>query len=154
MCICGPCVIWYDAHTQRSSSSSQQRENTVNENTAQENRAAKLRQLKVIHYSAAENKSSSGNSTSCAICLSEYVHNDALTVLPCHSDHMFHKNCIESWIVSNGTCPDCRAPVFADEVADRGSDTRLTNISTAPQDPLRSTNSIIHVVPGQLVYEV
>ncbi|XAR54800.1 hypothetical protein NMG60_11030103 [Bertholletia excelsa] len=43
----------------------------------------------------------------CAICLSEFIDDDALRLLPtCH--HVFHQECIDLWLGSQNTCPVCR----------------------------------------------
>lgn len=43
----------------------------------------------------------------CPICLAEFMEGEKLRVLPecCHS---FHSDCIETWLVSNASCPTCR----------------------------------------------
>ena len=43
----------------------------------------------------------------CTICLVELMEGERLRILPecCHS---FHADCIDAWLVSNGSCPSCR----------------------------------------------
>lgn len=48
----------------------------------------------------------------CAVCLCEFTHNDKLRLLPTCS-HAFHITCIDTWLLSNSTCPLCRATLFA-----------------------------------------
>ncbi|KAM0021862.1 putative transcription factor C2H2 family [Helianthus debilis subsp. tardiflorus] len=44
----------------------------------------------------------------CAVCLSEFADHERLRFLPnCH--HVFHLDCIDSWLASHATCPVCRA---------------------------------------------
>ncbi|KAL0374217.1 UNVERIFIED_CONTAM: E3 ubiquitin-protein ligase ATL4 [Sesamum radiatum] len=47
----------------------------------------------------------------CAVCLSKFEPHDELRLLPlcCHA---FHTACIDTWIVSNQTCPLCRSTVL------------------------------------------
>uniref|UniRef100_A0A7C8ZP34 RING-type E3 ubiquitin transferase n=1 Tax=Opuntia streptacantha TaxID=393608 RepID=A0A7C8ZP34_OPUST len=45
----------------------------------------------------------------CSICLSEYQPNEELKILP-QCLHGFHSDCIDQWLLSNGTCPICRVP--------------------------------------------
>ncbi|KAK4416097.1 E3 ubiquitin-protein ligase ATL4 [Sesamum alatum] len=47
----------------------------------------------------------------CAVCLSKFEPHDQLRLLPlcCHA---FHAACIDTWIVSNQTCPLCRSTVL------------------------------------------
>ena len=47
------------------------------------------------------------NQKTCSICLEEYKKNDQVFVSKCN--HIFHKNCITSWLnINNRTCPLCR----------------------------------------------
>ncbi|KAL0464291.1 UNVERIFIED_CONTAM: E3 ubiquitin-protein ligase ATL4 [Sesamum latifolium] len=58
-------------------------------------------------------RSVTGNLTGgdCAVCLSKFEPHDQLRLLPlcCHA---FHADCIDTWIVSNQTCPLCRSAVL------------------------------------------
>jgi hypothetical protein len=47
----------------------------------------------------------------CAICLASYERGDELCVLNC--EHHYHRQCLGTWLLQNGTCPSCRAPLFA-----------------------------------------
>jgi len=40
---------------------------------------------------------------SCCICLDEYIVGESLRKLPCN--HIFHKDCIERWLLENACCP-------------------------------------------------
>ncbi|KAK7330461.1 hypothetical protein VNO77_24655 [Canavalia gladiata] len=44
----------------------------------------------------------------CAVCLSEFSEQDKLRLLPMCT-HAFHMNCLDTWLLSNSTCPLCRA---------------------------------------------
>ncbi|KAL6559420.1 hypothetical protein OROGR_004537 [Orobanche gracilis] len=44
----------------------------------------------------------------CSVCLSEFSGADKLKLLP-HCGHAFHIHCIETWLLSNSTCPLCRS---------------------------------------------
>lgn len=43
----------------------------------------------------------------CAVCLSEFLKEDKLRLLP-GCGHAFHIHCIDTWLLSNSTCPLCR----------------------------------------------
>ncbi|TMW92662.1 hypothetical protein EJD97_012739 [Solanum chilense] len=43
----------------------------------------------------------------CAVCLCEFSEHDKLRLLPFCS-HAFHIQCIDTWLLSNSTCPLCR----------------------------------------------
>ncbi|KAJ3683083.1 hypothetical protein LUZ60_013310 [Juncus effusus] len=53
----------------------------------------------------------------CAICLSEVSEGEEVRLLPVCT-HLFHKVCIETWLMQNWTCPVCRARVRACIVSD------------------------------------
>ncbi|CAL0330147.1 unnamed protein product [Lupinus luteus] len=46
----------------------------------------------------------------CAVCLCEFSDQDKLRLVPICS-HAFHMNCLDTWLLSNSTCPLCRAPL-------------------------------------------
>ncbi|KAK6913144.1 Zinc finger, RING-type [Dillenia turbinata] len=48
----------------------------------------------------------------CAVCLCEFTEKDKLRLLPMCS-HAFHINCIDTWLLSNSTCPLCRGTLFS-----------------------------------------
>lgn len=47
----------------------------------------------------------------CSVCLCEFSEKDKLRLLPTCS-HAFHINCIDTWLLSNSTCPLCRGTLF------------------------------------------
>ncbi|KAK1441110.1 hypothetical protein QVD17_06948 [Tagetes erecta] len=47
----------------------------------------------------------------CAVCLCEFSGSDNLRLLPTCS-HAFHISCIDTWLLSNSTCPLCRNTLF------------------------------------------
>ncbi|XP_021755194.1 E3 ubiquitin-protein ligase ATL4-like [Chenopodium quinoa] len=47
----------------------------------------------------------------CAVCLSKFEEKDLLRLLPICC-HVFHADCIDTWLTSNQSCPLCRSPVF------------------------------------------
>ncbi|WOG96447.1 hypothetical protein DCAR_0415782 [Daucus carota subsp. sativus] len=48
----------------------------------------------------------------CAVCLCEFNENDKLRLLPTCS-HAFHLSCIDTWLLSNSSCPLCRGTLFS-----------------------------------------
>lgn len=48
----------------------------------------------------------------CAVCLSEFCDQDELRLLP-KCSHAFHINCIDTWLLSNSTCPLCRGSLLS-----------------------------------------
>ncbi|CAA2954358.1 RING-H2 finger protein ATL46-like isoform X1 [Olea europaea var. sylvestris] len=47
----------------------------------------------------------------CAVCLCEFSEQDNLRLLPLCS-HAFHIDCIDTWLLSNSTCPLCRGVIL------------------------------------------
>ncbi|KAM7251085.1 hypothetical protein ACFE04_022968 [Oxalis oulophora] len=47
----------------------------------------------------------------CAVCLCEFSEQDNLRLLPLCS-HAFHIDCIDTWLLSNSTCPLCRGNLY------------------------------------------
>lgn len=47
----------------------------------------------------------------CAVCLCEFSEQDKLRLLPICS-HAFHIDCIDTWLLSNSTCPLCRGNLY------------------------------------------
>ncbi|KAL9676537.1 hypothetical protein QQ045_004751 [Rhodiola kirilowii] len=50
----------------------------------------------------------------CAVCLCEFAEKDKMRLLPACS-HAFHISCIDTWLLSNSTCPLCRGTLFTPE---------------------------------------
>ncbi|KAK6133720.1 hypothetical protein DH2020_032630 [Rehmannia glutinosa] len=52
----------------------------------------------------------------CAVCLCEFSEQDRLRLLPSCS-HAFHVDCIDTWLLSNSTCPLCRGVILSNGVS-------------------------------------
>ncbi|CAA3000017.1 RING-H2 finger ATL47 [Olea europaea subsp. europaea] len=48
----------------------------------------------------------------CAVCLCEFSEQDNLRLLPL-CGHAFHIDCIDTWLLSNSSCPLCRGVILA-----------------------------------------
>eukprot|EP00121_Abeoforma_whisleri_P015293 Awhi_evm1s14095 len=49
----------------------------------------------------------------CCICLEIVISGDKLRELPCK--HLFHKTCIDKWLINKGTCAFCRKDFLKSE---------------------------------------
>ncbi|XP_046848077.1 RING finger protein 11-like [Xenia sp. Carnegie-2017] len=47
----------------------------------------------------------------CAICMVDFEFGDEIRFLPCM--HIYHKECIDDWLIRSFTCPSCMEPVDA-----------------------------------------
>ncbi|KAM1038405.1 hypothetical protein ACFX13_033822 [Malus domestica] len=62
-----------------------------------------LRQIPIAVYGSGVNIPA----TECPICLAEFEDGEKVRVLPkCH--HGFHVRCIDTWLLSHSSCPNCR----------------------------------------------
>ncbi|MCO5569353.1 hypothetical protein L7F22_023065 [Adiantum nelumboides] len=61
-------------------------------------------------------KSSSKPMAECPVCLSEFQEAERGRLLP-NCKHRFHVECIDTWLLANGTCPVCRASCAAEAPA-------------------------------------
>ncbi|XP_073225962.1 uncharacterized protein [Cicer arietinum] len=46
----------------------------------------------------------------CAICLENFEATEEVMITPCN--HMFHEDCLVTWLTSKGQCPVCRFVIF------------------------------------------
>ena len=46
----------------------------------------------------------------CTICLENYVDGDDSIALPCI--HIFHADCIKTWVKDHNTCPICKKDII------------------------------------------
>ncbi|CAI0400628.1 unnamed protein product, partial [Linum tenue] len=73
-----------------------------------------LDSLPLFTFASIHRRSASFSSGDCAVCLSKFEPKDKLRLLPlcCHA---FHSACIDTWLLSNQTCPLCRSPLHASD---------------------------------------
>ncbi|KAK8556551.1 hypothetical protein V6N13_064574 [Hibiscus sabdariffa] len=62
-----------------------------------------LKQIPVAVYG----EGLSFGSSDCPICLGEFVDGEKVRVLP-KCNHGFHVRCIDTWLLSHSSCPNCR----------------------------------------------
>ncbi|EPQ57224.1 hypothetical protein GLOTRDRAFT_58432 [Gloeophyllum trabeum ATCC 11539] len=57
----------------------------------------------------------------CPICILDFEEGDDLRVLPCEGKHMFHKQCVDPWLLElSSSCPICRHDFHALETMMQG----------------------------------
>ncbi|XP_074818701.1 E3 ubiquitin-protein ligase RNF128 isoform X2 [Natator depressus] len=47
---------------------------------------------------------------SCAVCIEVYKPNDVVRILTCN--HLFHKTCVDPWLLEHRTCPMCKLDIL------------------------------------------
>ncbi|XP_022971293.1 RING-H2 finger protein ATL74-like [Cucurbita maxima] len=80
--------------------------------------------------------------TDCAICLGEFEVGDKVRMLPI-CNHGFHVRCIDTWLLSHSSCPNCRHSLLLPPV--KGKRDAVT-VSPAPPPPRGSASSHVVVV--------
>ncbi|KAK9130138.1 hypothetical protein Sjap_010625 [Stephania japonica] len=89
----------------------------------------------------------------CAVCLSEFEDEVTLRWLP-KCDHVFHPDCIDSWLASHSTCPLCRSdlsattttttpPIFSNNEQEVEAD-QFQNTSQSPSSLTEINNNLVN----------
>ncbi|KAH8949923.1 hypothetical protein BDL97_10G057200 [Sphagnum fallax] len=81
----------------------------------------------------------------CAVCLSEFGEEDRLRLLP-KCKHCFHLDCIDTWLLSNSTCPLCRQSLLPGESLRSTSSSRTR--ARGPQSQLGHTDNTTAAAAG------
>ncbi|XP_028293412.1 E3 ubiquitin-protein ligase RNF128-like [Gouania willdenowi] len=84
----------------------------------------------------------------CAVCIESYKVGEVATVLTCN--HIFHKDCIEPWLLDKRTCPMCKCDILKALGVDAEEEVK-ENVSTAESPP---EVTVITVTGGDNMYEV
>ncbi|XP_040023820.2 RING finger protein 148 [Gasterosteus aculeatus] len=93
----------------------------------------------------ASDEETASDSHVCAVCIESYKAGDVVTVLTC--DHIFHKACIEPWLLERRTCPMCKCDILKALGVDEE-----TKGSLSAESPPEVT--VITVAGGEPMYEV
>ncbi|KAK7315019.1 hypothetical protein VNO77_33551 [Canavalia gladiata] len=72
-----------------------------------------LNTFPTLFYSNIKDLKKGKETLECAVCLSDFKDKDTLRLLP-KCNHVFHPQCIDSWLASHVTCPVCRANLNQD----------------------------------------
>ncbi|CAI8613217.1 unnamed protein product [Vicia faba] len=59
--------------------------------------------------------------TICSICISDYKEQEILKMMP-QCRHYFHRNCVDTWLKVNASCPICRNSLL------QGNDGDVSNL--------------------------
>ncbi|KAJ0694085.1 putative transcription factor C2H2 family [Helianthus annuus] len=78
----------------------------------------------------------------CAVCLNEFQDHETLRLLP-KCSHVFHMDCVDTWLASHVTCPVCRANL----VLTSNEPSLMTEQLDYPVDPERDCGSTEFLLP-------
>ncbi|XP_035508501.1 E3 ubiquitin-protein ligase RNF128a [Morone saxatilis] len=92
-----------------------------------------------------EDEETTSESHMCAVCIESYKAGEVVTVLTC--DHIFHKACIEPWLLERRTCPMCKCDILKALGVEEETKEDISNES--PPDV-----TVITVTGGEPLYEV
>ena len=76
------------------------------------NNAEKIQALKLIGYKELIDCTKDSAVSTCAICYEDYIESSIMRVMKCPGQHVFHKRCIDRWLVKSDKCPMCNCSVF------------------------------------------
>ncbi|CAJ0943262.1 unnamed protein product, partial [Mesorhabditis belari] len=94
--------------------------------------------------------------TDCPVCIDPYVIGDIVRTLPCR--HVFHKTCIDPWLLEHRTCPMCKGDIlkaFGYQVTcssegSRGEERDVGTRGESPEPPSAASDSAVFTYPPQL----
>ncbi|XP_071345180.1 E3 ubiquitin-protein ligase RNF128-like [Trachinotus anak] len=92
-----------------------------------------------------EDEETTSDSHMCAVCIESYRAGEVITVLTC--DHIFHKPCIEPWLLEKRTCPMCKCDIL--KALGVEDETKESISAESPPDV-----TVITVAGGENLYEV
>lgn len=75
----------------------------------------------------------------CAVCLCEFSDSDVLRLLPL-CGHAFHIQCIDTWLLSNSTCPLCRNLIISSGICPKLSNFNESASRIMRRDPWHCLN--------------
>lgn len=82
--------------------------------------------------------------TECAICLGEFADGEKVRVLP-KCNHGFHVSCIDTWLLSHSSCPNCRHSLLEPPTTGSGTNQQFPLIELSGNGSGRQGNVIIVV---------
>ncbi|KAM0941092.1 putative transcription factor C2H2 family [Dioscorea sansibarensis] len=88
-------------------------------------------------------------STSCSICLEDFVVDTEVKEMPCK--HFFHSECVLRWLELHSSCPVCRFELPAEESKESGGSSDVNRAEgNVDDDNVRSTSRFLVNVPWPL----
>ncbi|QCE12100.1 RING-H2 finger protein ATL74 [Vigna unguiculata] len=72
--------------------------------------------------------------TECPICLGEFEKGDRVRMLP-KCNHGFHVHCIDTWLLSHSSCPNCRHSLLEKPAAPESGSRRRSDVVVVVEPP-------------------
>ena len=90
--------------------------NLINENDDNSNQLNENEFNQIMQYlpSTIVNEKKEGENKECVVCLAEFEIGESITTLPCL--HVFHTECIKSWLKSKNHCPICKFEITLNSI--------------------------------------
>lgn len=103
-----------------------------------------LRQIPVAVYGSGLNIPA----TECPICLGEFEDGDKVRVLP-KCNHGFHVSCIDTWLLSHSSCPNCRHSLLEQNTTITSSSSRgVAGEQSSENGPDREGSVVVAIREG------
>ena len=93
-----------------------------------------------VKYCKANPPPSIDSSEVCSICLCDYEDGEFVRILPCK--HVFHPECVDTWLKRNSSCPACRLSIGGDSNSSTGSADSADGNEGAGGSGAQSTNDL------------
>ncbi|GLT69180.1 hypothetical protein SLA2020_413520 [Shorea laevis] len=101
-----------------------------------------LRQIPVAVYGSGVNI----KATECPICLGEFEDGEKVRVLP-KCNHGFHVRCIDKWLLSHSSCPNCRHSLLEHPTSSTsGTNQQVPQAQSSGNGPAGTQGSVVIVV--------
>ncbi|KAF0698204.1 Aste57867_11189 [Aphanomyces stellatus] len=99
---------------------------------------AEITAFKLMPFEPKADKTNTGSSDGCSICLVDFSENEVLRQLPC--GHTYHPACIDEWLVKSPACPLCKRDVGSPKSTSPANGIRLAMAT-------HGTWSFVHINP-------
>lgn len=105
-----------------------------------------IRSIPIFQYKKGEKVKNIGEKSfsECSVCLTEFQEEEKLRVLP-NCSHLFHIDCIDTWLQGNANCPLCRSTI---SVTTRFPIDQIIAPRSSPQDSNPYTDDFIVIELG------
>ncbi|XP_074056551.1 E3 ubiquitin-protein ligase RNF128 [Macrotis lagotis] len=119
--------IFYSARRLRNARAQNRKQRQLK---ADAKRAIGKLQLRALKHG---DKETGPDGDSCAVCIEIFRPNDIVRILTCN--HLFHKTCIDPWLLEHRTCPMCKCDILKALGVEADVEAGTVSFQTAGSDP-------------------